>query len=403
VAITDDTNRLLAARLVRHVVLDCDPAVPEIAADFWAYSEPHYRSVVAGVRALVGTAGPAAEALDRVIADPAAGVREPALVAALAESLRDDPAARDALTRTVEAADAEILIDYHRGARYDQRSPPVDLAELCGWTAEWHATASISPELLVVIPVMDQVGGARIRNLLATLLALGDQSLNRNRYHVTVVEIDAESRWRAVVEPLVNDYVFLRNDGMFNKSWAMNAGVTTTACEAPHLCVIDADILVDRDFLARNLDRLQTGEQIAHIPYRLCYSLDAPATSRAVRERCEHGRADVSVDVLRALVLRDPPGGCLWTFRKTFDTVGGYDERYLGWGGEDDDMWARLTAAGPVRRHDDLFLHLAHPRPVMVVDGRPINGHLKLGTWARDHGYGLLDGPSTPSDAARMS
>jgi GT2 family glycosyltransferase len=165
--------------------------------------------------------------------------------------------------------------------------------------------------------------------------------------------------------------------------------------------VLDADILVDRDFLARNLRRLRAGEHVAHIPYRDCYSLDGPATARAVRERCEQGHPDVPAEVLRALVLRDPPGGCLWTSRTTFDAVGGYDERYVGWGGEDDDMWARFTAAGPVRRYDDQFLHLHHPRPTMVLDGgEPINAHLKLGTWVRDHGYGRLDGPSSPPDGA---
>jgi hypothetical protein len=380
----------LAQRLVRHVVLGADPAVPQIAADFWAHSVPHYRSVAAAVRAVAATSDPVARALAAVLADPAAGIGEPALIDALA----DAPLDVAALTAIVDAADAEILIGYHRGDRYARDAAPATLDELRDWAAQGYAAPAVAPELLVVIPIRDRVAGARIRNLLATLLALRDQSLEPSRYHVTVVEADTEARWRDVVEPLVDSYVFVRNDGLFNKSWAMNVGVATTAPGAGRICVLDADILVDRNFLARNLRRSHEDPAAAHIPYRDCFSLDEPSTDRALRDRLRRGDDDVTADVLRALVLRDPPGGCLWTTRATYDAVGGYDERYVGWGGEDDDMWARLGAAGPVRRYDDQFLHLSHPRPVMTVDGQPINGEREFGTWVRDHGWGSLDGPS---------
>jgi hypothetical protein len=96
---------------------------------------------------------------------------------------------------------------------------------------------------------------------------------------------------------------------------------------------------------------------------------------------------------VRALVLKRPKGACMWITRDAFDRVGGMDERYVGWGGEDDDLVARLELHAPVRRFTDPFLHLDHPRPPMVNDGgKPFNAHVEPLSWRVEYGYGQLSG-----------
>jgi hypothetical protein len=89
------------------------------------------------------------------------------------------------------------------------------------------------------------------------------------------------------------------------------------------------------------------------------------------------------------------PGACLWIRPELYERVGGFDERYRGWGGEDEDMLYRVASAGPVIQFDDVFVHLAHRRPAMRrEDGQPFNAQVPVGTWTGAQGYGELDHPA---------
>lgn len=389
----------LADRLVRYVVLAFDPSVAEIAVDYWEESRPYYQAVVGHVRELVaGT--PAEAAFDRLTARPGDVAGEEPLRRELAAVLADHPERHAAIQAELDRAAAAIRIDYHRGQDYRADTEPVDTALLREWAARHPHRPATDPDVLVVITLRDTIGGARIRNLLACLLALRDQTWP---VAVTVVETDERPRWREVVEPLVDQYLFARYDGPFNRSWGLNVGVAQSACRARNVCLFDTDILADREFVARNRERLLSDPYAVHLPYVDMFSMDAAASHRAIRERLAGGAADVPLEVVRALVLKGPPGACMWITRDAFDRVGGMDERYAGWGGEDDDMMARLEKYGPVRRFTDLFLHLDHPRPPMVNDsGAPFNAHLELASWRPEYGYGRLSGPWSPDhEAAR--
>ena len=309
----------------------------------------------------------------------------------LAVVLAARPDRHEAIRAELNRAAAAIRIDYHRGPDYRSDAEPVDLALLREWSARHSPRPSENPDVLVVISLRDNIGGARVRNLLACVAALRDQTWP---VAVTVVEADERPRWREVVEPLVDHYFFLPHDGPFNRSWAINAGVANSAGRARCVCLFDADILADREFAERNRERLLADPYAVHLPYVDMFSLDAAASHRAIRDRIGAGEPDVPLEVLRGLVLVRPPGACMWMTRDAFERVGGMDERYAGWGGEDDDMLARLELHGPVPRFTDSFLHLDHPRPPMVNDsGAPFNAHLEPISWRAEHGYGRLSGP----------
>ena len=126
---------------------------------------------------------------------------------------------------------------------------------------------------------------------------------------------------------------------------------------SPHrhrfVCLLDSDILVDRNFVRRNTDRLTRGDHVAHLPFQWAFNLSDQASSRAIRCRVFDGDADVPPEALRGFLKRGSPGGCLWVTDEAFRQVAGFDERFEGWGGEDDDVDARLARAGAFRRYDD--------------------------------------------------
>jgi hypothetical protein len=380
----------LATRVTGYVVLAHDPAVPAVAADYWMHSERFYRAVSDVVAAELATD----LAYRRLVAHPTDPDAERGLRARVAALLAGDPALAEELLARADVADDNVYINYFRGPEYALTARDAGLARLTALAdraASWPSGAG--DEVLVVVPLSDRDGAGRVRNLMACLLALRDQTMPSTRYRVTVAEFDDRPRWQHVVEPLVDHYLHVYGQGLFNKSWTLNAGVRHTLGTARTLCLLDADILVDRDFLARNHARFAAEGHDAHLPHTEMLSLDAPSSDHVIEQRCG-GTADVPLAGARGLLLRDVPGACLWVRPSLFERVGGFDERYRGWGGEDEDMLYRVGTAGTVVQFDDVFVHLAHRRPAMRrADGQPFNAHVPVGTWTGADGYGRLDRP----------
>ena len=180
---------------------------------------------------------------------------------------------------------------------------------------------------------------------------------------------------------------------------------------APVLYLGDGDIApLGADFLDRALSVLDERALIQPWMYRLVNAADAltappfdpPAGDRACHvtaspdgvltavggERFTSINPDlVVVDSTQADSWLTPDGepwrpvpfhwGGALVRRTTFDAVGGYSARYVGWGGEDDDLIAKLEGRfGVVRAWKDApqlsCLHFEHPRVHTVavnVDG----------------------------------
>ena len=381
----------LSRRLSEYVVLAHDPDTPLVAADYWLHSLPFYRAVVDQVRMLARLDPACGTAFRRLAERPADVVAEDQLEAALAAALRTQPRCANACAEAVSAADNNVYIGYFRGAEYRADAPQVTVERLY-LAPRSSRTAGDGHEVAVIIPIMDRDGTARVRNLLACLLALHDQTFSRDRVAITVVEFDSVPRWQDVVGPLADHYVHARGTGRFNKSWAYNLAVRQTAARSPLLCLLDADILPDREFLERNHARFAGRDHDAHLPHTEMLSLDAASTNALIEQRHRTGKAPLPG--ARGLLLREVPGGCLWLRSRLFREVGGFDERYSGWGGEDEDMLVRVCAAGAAAQFDDVLLHMSHPRPPMrTPDGLPFNSHIKVGSWTGADGYGNPAGP----------
>jgi hypothetical protein len=134
------------------------------------------------------------------------------------------------------------------------------------------------------------------------------------------------------------------------------------------------------------------GDHVAHLPFQWAFNLSEQASCWAIRHRVIDGSANVPLEALRGFLKRGSPGGCLWVTEDAFRQVAGFDERFEGWGGEDDDVAARLARVGTFRRYEDSLLHLHHPRPQMT-DGRGnlLNAHIEQARWPADSPYGDIN------------
>ncbi|MFC6564748.1 glycosyltransferase [Actinoplanes utahensis] len=374
----------LASAVVDSLVVAADPQAPESSIFYWDRGAPYTRAVVAAAR----------EVDDPRLHDLAAAVladtRDPRAYAALHGALAAVAPApptdriRNLFTRGWEA-ESNSRLGCHLGARYGRDPVPRwrSYAELSALRPGPAQAAPERAEVLVVIPFRDRTPDrARLRNLLACLIALRDQSAPRETYRVMVVEEDSEPRCRAVIEPYTDDYLWIRKDGLFNKSWAVNAGVMNAPFEPGVICILDADVLADHEFVARNARRFTRPGTMGHLSYRDMWCLDADATAWAVEQRLAHGSGRVDPARLRAFVLRSPPGCCVWVRRSAFLRIGGMDERFEGWGGEDNDFAYRMDINAAFQRYDDPLLHMYHPSSALLrADGELINAHIPALSW----------------------
>lgn len=151
---------------------------------------------------------------------------------------------------------------------------------------------------------------------------------------------------------------------------AINAGVTSAAGDA--IVLVDSDSLVPASRI-RTAARLawRPGLVVAHDRY--CY-----LTDRAT-ELVYGGREPFSLDFgPRSRDLHWRPGkgvGNAVAFsRDTWSAVGGYDERFHAWGGDDTAFHLTCEAAlGPTRWVPGPVVHLWHERPVEEAVGRPVD------------------------------
>jgi len=149
-------------------------------------------------------------------------------------------------------------------------------------------------------------------------------------------------------------------EGTCAGEWSKGEALADAAARASHdiLVLADADSIVPADTLAEAARRVADGAAWV-MPHRRVYRFDQ-APTEAVYAGAEP-EANVAWCRNRRPYAGVTGGGIVALSRAAWDTVGGIDPRFVGWGGEDIAFgWALETLCGPaVHLHAPLF-HLWH-------------------------------------------
>ena len=119
---------------------------------------------------------------------------------------------------------------------------------------------------------------------------------------------------------------FVYKKGLFNKSWGYNVGAKMASYN--NLLFIDNDIILSREAIKRGYKLFKHVDAVRF--YDRLYALSERET-QALVERFEYPPQT-------SRILRDfsVPGGFFLIRKKLFYKLGGWNEEFEGWGGEDD-------------------------------------------------------------------
>jgi len=217
---------------------------------------------------------------------------------------------------------------------------------------EARAVRNGTPDVSFVIP---HRGAARVPLLRATIRSiLGQRGL---RVECLVIEPGPQRELtkppdgvRCLHSPHPTDPVGWR------KAHALNVGVM--AAKAGIVVCHDGDMLAPCDYGREILSRFRDPRlEVVHL-HRLLFCLGREGTKRTLSEQ----RVCTSLPPDR--VRQNWRGGTLAIRKDAFVKVGGYDEQFVGWGGEDNEFYDRCTTLNGWRYGRLPFVHLWHePQP----------------------------------------
>ena len=180
-------------------------------------------------------------------------------------------------------------------------------------------------------------GASRRANLEAILAWLGQFS----GLEVTVVEQDRSPTISGVIIPGQGTHLFAFNPGAFNKSWGFNVGFKYSSGQV--IAFGDADVMVDAETPNQSFESCLS-DYDAVKPYDRLIDLTPEETKQVLA-----GESPILMDGYGRSLNREGIGeyicfcGGLFVMRRAlFEFLGGFDEKFLGWGAEDDAMTVKL-------------------------------------------------------------
>jgi hypothetical protein len=217
--------------------------------------------------------------------------------------------------------------------------------------SQWPVVMRDAPEAAeepVVSFVIGHRGVSRLQHLLMTLRSIAGQS--GVAIECIVIEQDRERLIESRLPPWVR-YTFTCSDTDYNRSATLNEGVGRARGEI--VILHDGDTLVPSRYAYEVLAHAREGAEFVDLK-RFVFYLRPDETERLFGS----GEPPVAVP---STVTQNGKGVSIAASKRAYIDIGGYDDEFVGWGGEDNDFWDRARAHGNVYEFGYLpMIHLHH-------------------------------------------
>lgn len=228
------------------------------------------------------------------------------------------------------------------------------------WPLERRSEPAVSaaPDVSFVI---GHRGRARLPHLLATLASIAGQR------DVAIECIVVEQSFEPEIAETLPSWVrYLHTpipspDFEYSRAWTFNAG--SGEAKGRILILHDNDMLCPAGYAAEVVARAREGAAFLDLK-RFIFYLDEAATDRMFAN-------ETLPDDAPQTIVQNAQGGSVAAVRESFFAIGGFDETFVGWGGEDNEFRERAETHGRLNGFGYLpFIHLWHPAQSGKLAGR---------------------------------
>ena len=190
------------------------------------------------------------------------------------------------------------------------------------------------------------------------------QTLDKQSLEWIVVDLSAEysSHQQQMLEQHQISYIHLPCPGNFHKTKALNIGLNHA--QGQLIAAFDVDLIPLGETLARHCWLAEQSPHFLVTGYRLMASTETVNMKQLapVLANTTLGPED-QPSALRKYLLKQEQFGVMPLFwRDRLLSIGGWDETYIGWGAEDQDLIERYLRPEQAlcRCHELTYLHLKH-------------------------------------------
>jgi len=151
------------------------------------------------------------------------------------------------------------------------------------------------------------------------------------------------------------------DDLHFCRASAINNGVKKST--ENKIIIADADLIIRKEAITRGLKDVEYHGFV--IPWGLCYDVTSKTTEQIIKSsEIDWFKIKNSKPTIRDIRQDKLAGGIQIILRNVFNNVGGYNEKFYGWGYEDTDFCMRLKAQLTDYKifPREEIIHLWHPR-----------------------------------------
>ncbi|MFK4259166.1 glycosyltransferase [Agrobacterium tumefaciens] len=221
------------------------------------------------------------------------------------------------------------------------------------------STRKSKPILSLLIPFRGRP--EQIRSVLPILAELSRR--RKGTFEVVAVELRGIESEKEYVEELGHTYIHIPCDRAFHKTLALNKALHASC--GKFVVPYDIDLVPSESTLDRLANIVQLTDRILFAGYRLMSPL------RSVRTIDQVAGSDTSVgsENAQSALYKHLTSGERFGIAPAFErqrllAVGGWDENYVGWGAEDQDIIERYLSDGRtlVLSPDLIYYHLHHDR-----------------------------------------
>jgi predicted glycosyltransferase involved in capsule biosynthesis len=183
-----------------------------------------------------------------------------------------------------------------------------------------------------------------------------------NLCEILLIELSEEpSAWiQNAIQATNFRYLHLQCSGTFHKTKALNLGLATA--QGNWIVAYDVDLIPIGETLLRHWQIAQSARSLLISGYRIMAAtetIDITQMQEAIAQAAI-APEDMPTALWKHLTRGERFGVLPFFQRQILEQIGGWDEGFIGWGGEDQDLIERYKGYSLCRSPELVYLHLQH-------------------------------------------